>query len=67
MEITTIRIDVSPHYTQNTLPEPVVIGGNQIALVPKVGDTYLAPGFSILVRSRSFEFRGSELTIVLGG
>jgi hypothetical protein len=45
--------------------EDVVLDGTQGSLVPNVGDRYMAPGFSMNVGKRKFEFTDDSLFVYL--
>ena len=46
-------------------PETVELAPDQAALIPKVGDEYFVPGFSIEVRRRAFEAKNDAMYVTL--
>ena len=67
MPIAKIVVKLLPSNTNQPIPSPVELGPDQGALIPNVGDRYLAPHFSMDVTLRKFEYEGDTLYVFLVG
>lgn len=55
-----------PHSFKNGQPvEDIELAPDQGALIPNVGDRYLAPGFAMNIAFRKFEFENETLWVYL--
>jgi hypothetical protein len=65
MKIKRITLKVGTAGGINVGIKWVELPGEQGALIPQVGDTYLTPGYSMTVTGRIFEFQKDTLSVVL--
>jgi hypothetical protein len=65
MGIAKIVLKVLSSNNQVQKPEPIELGPDQGALIPQAGDRILAPGFSMDIVRRKFEFEGDVLYVFL--
>jgi hypothetical protein len=65
MPITKIVLKVLSSNAGPHIPEPIELRPDQGVLIPAVGDRLLAPGFSMDVIQRKFEFDGNVLTVFI--
>jgi hypothetical protein len=67
MSIRSIVISVDRESRGAANVVDVELGADQASLVPGVGDGYVASGYSMIVRSRRFEFIERTLWVFLEG
>jgi hypothetical protein len=56
MKIKKIILSVPPQFTNGEQIEDVELGPDQGAMIPNVGDRYLAPRFAMDITFRKFQF-----------
>jgi hypothetical protein len=65
MKITKIILNVPPQFTGGQQVEDIELDPSQGALIPNVGDRYLAPHFAMDIKFRKFQFEKGELWVFL--